>query len=271
MKNKILVPFDFTKVSINALIYAITSNADSEIIVFHVGSSLIDLDKGSGDGQENTPLKLIENSIKKYLKENLSGHDLSNVKIKVSTGIPASQIVKESRSGYDSIVMGSRDKYNLFDKWIGTQSLGVVKQVDIPTYLIPLNAGYNGYSKIVVASDSHLNSPELVNKIKAWNNNSIAFLKFIHVTDNKSDDFKQLSENLIKNIFDNNTPEFGFEFSVIHNNDIKKSLLNSAYNFGADLLISVPKKQNFLNALFYKSLSKEMILEAKIPLLFIPF
>lgn len=271
MKNKILVPFDFSKVSINALIYAIASNTNSEIIVFHVSSSLIDVDKGSGDNYTKTPLQLIEDSIRNYLNEKLLDHDLSKVKIKVSTGIPATQIVKESRLGYDSVVMGSRDKYNLFDKWIGTQSLGVVKQVDIPTYLIPLNAGFNGYSKILVASDSHLNSPELVNKIKAWNNQSLAFLKFIHVTDSKSADFKQLSENLIQNIFSNNTPEFGFEFSVIHDKDIKNSLLNSAYNFGADLLISVPEKQNFLNALFYKSLSKDMILEAKIPLLFMPF
>ena len=191
------------------------------------------------------------------------------INIQIKKGEVVSQIKKHiSSHTYDAIVMGTRDKYDLLDKVIGTVSLAIVKTSDCPLYLIPRYANYRKYNRVMVAADKHLLNNKVGLRIKEWNKDYNAFVTFMHVSNGK-DNYVKSEDILVSELFENGDPSFGFEVTTVQGAKVGKTLLDTAYNIGADLLISMPDKQNFLSALLYKSVTKELIHKSSIPLLFI--
>ena len=165
--------------------------------------------------------------------------------------------------------MGTRDKYTVLDKWIGTISLSVIKTVSIPVYLIPPFAKYKGFNSTLVASDSHIGNKPLVQWIKEWNLPHQSFIRFLHIRNVKNPNFEAEKKTIVEGFFEDEDPTFGFEIISKSNEDISQSLLASAYNYGSDLIVAIPENQTFINALLFKSVSKELIMKSEIPLLFL--
>jgi hypothetical protein len=94
-------------------------------------------------------------------------------------------------------------------------------------------------------------------------------VKFLHIHTGDSDYDIGGSELIINELVAENDPSFGFELAVIQDKNITQSILSSAYNFKADLLIVIPENQSFIHSLLFKSLSKELILQSAIPVLFV--
>ncbi len=262
MENKIAIAFDFSQVSKNALKYAIDSTKKEDILeVIHVDNTLI---RAGSDDHIKT--KMVS-EIKEYLKIK----DLpENLKITVLTG----QIKQELESYineniFDYIIVGTRDKYNLVERWIGTTSLSLVKSLTIPVLLIPRFSFYKKYKKVIVASDYHLTNKALLHQIKIWNKPYGAFVKFLHIKENQDSDYSEESQNIVNVLFEKEPAEFGFEIAVLNSKNISDSLLSAAYNYNADVLITISENQSFMNKLLFKSLSKEMIEKSSIPVLFL--
>jgi nucleotide-binding universal stress UspA family protein len=194
----------------------------------------------------------------------------SNITIKILEGEVVTSLHKYvQEQNVDMMILGTRDKYDLIDRWVGTVSLGLVKLLDIPVYLIPRYSKYKGFSKVMVASDFHLKESKIVEAIKEWNKRYKSYIKFIHIQQNEDDTYSEESDLIVNKLFEKSDPEFGFEISKIKSMDISTSLLASAYNYHADLLIVLPEEQDFISTLLFKSISKEMILKSDIPVLFL--
>lgn len=269
MKN-ILVPLDFTSVGANALKFACKAFGESQITILYVKFSKVNTEDPLIYEQSLLSDDYWKEALKKYLCKEL-GLDRfpENIKLKISSGATVAGIISHCESShYDGIVMGTRDKYNYFDKWFGTTTFGVIKKAKIPVYLIPKYATYSGYKRVMIASDDHLNNAIVLDKITSWNKEHLAFIKFLHIQDSKKDKFHQQKQLLITELFEKNNPEFAFEIEVIRDKDISHSLLASAYNMKADLLMVVPENQNYLQTILFKSISRELILKSDIPLLF---
>ena len=270
--TKILVPMDMTEVSVNAMRYAYDMFPDGEFSILYVDSGQSTREPfylKPGTTKEMVLKEEISNQVKAGLEVTALP---ANVNIKIDRGevIPSvSALAAHTQPDY--IVMGTRDKYNLLDKWIGTISLGVVKSVNCPTYLVPKHATFHNMKKVIVATDHQLEDSKLINWLKRWNKDYNAFVKFLHVQDSEGKDIQSISEKLVQNLFEKDNAEFGFEISNIKSNDIADTLLDKAYNFGADLVIAAPDRQSLFNAILYKSISKELILKSKIPLLFLNY
>lgn len=267
---RILVPVDFSHVSANAFKYALQLASGNELVIVHVTSQVESLgDKPSTSSMETFESQLIK-SLKSYLLKRLRKEDWpNNVSITILSGEPVQEINKfTENNAFDYVVIGTRDNFSLVDRWIGTVSLGLVKTLKMPVYLIPKQSTFNRFDKIVVASDAQLIHEGIIDSIKSWNEPYQAYVKFLHVQENLGDDYEKESMTIIRSLFEKSDPKFGFEIVNMKGQHVKTTLLASAYNFKADLLIAIASHQSFIESLLFSSMSKELIEEARIPLLF---
>jgi len=248
MKN-ILVPIDFTEVGVNALRYALELFPDSNITALHVRTIPVSSYQDVTLNPSFLATGFWKEGLKDHITKELKLDSLpSQVKIKIRFGAVVSTIQQFSEEeNYDAIVMGTRDKYNYFDQWFGTVSMGLVKTSNLPIYLIPKYASYKGYDNVMIASDDNLTDPVLVHKIKNWNVPHNAFVKFLHIQRTKADNFKGASESILNELFEKDDPGFSFEIAVLKDKDIAHSLLASAYDMKGDLLMVLPEDQSFKN------------------------
>ena len=264
--DKILVPIDYTEIACNAIKYARDAYPNASFTIIHINDRSLETNYGSISGS-NAELK----ELTKFVCKCINKKELpANIKIvaRYGTIVPT---MREyiSQNEFDFIVMGTRDKYNLLDNWFGTITLGIVKSTSVPTYLIPKYAKYNQYKKVIVATDKHLNDRSFIRIIKNWNSEFNAFIKFLHVQESATDDFDDVERKIVSELFEEHDVSFGFEIERVEGKNISDSLLASAYNFGADLMVALPDNQSYVDSLLFQSLSKELILKSDIPLLFI--
>ena len=95
------------------------------------------------------------------------------------------------------------------------------------------------------------------------------YVKFLHIKEKPESDYSAESQNIVNVLFEKEPAEFGFEIAVLNSKNITDSLLSAAYNYNADVLITISENQSFMNKLIFKSLSKEMIEKSSIPVLFL--
>lgn len=270
MNKKILVAMDFSHVSVNALKYAYAKHPDCEIHIAHASAPVYSPDESFYYTVKLTSPDEIEEELKGVVSK---AFDESQIPDNVQIHIIKSDIVPGLKSyimnnDIDYLYIGSRDKYDFFDKWIGNIALGIIKSVNIPCYLIPVNATYKPYTKVAVASDYHVKDSAMLNWLKAWNADYNAYVNFIHIITGDNNDFDAEQKVIVEELYEQGEVPFSFEISLVKSADISGSLLNSAYEFGADMLIAFPENQSFLGSLLFKSVSKEFILKSDIPVLF---
>lgn len=269
--KKIAIPFDFSQVSANALNYALGLFKKDDISLIHVSEGMFSKEESLVAEPILTHEKALTNELTKMIINELKLKAVpSNVKIVILDGEIVQSINKYVRSNnFDLVLLGTRDQYDLLDRWIGTISLGLVKVLDLPVYLIPRYSSFKGYNKVLVASDFHLKEEKIIESIKVWNKEYKAYIKFMHIQQNNDDDFGEESDKIVNKLFEKAEPDFGFEIARIKSLDVSDSLLATAYNDHADLLIVLPEEQAFISTLLFKSISKEMILKSNIPVLFL--
>jgi len=269
MKN-ILVLMDFSSVAMNAFKYAYKLFREENLTVIHT-------DQYSGKNPEfigakpgQTKCEFLEGELNSWIKHELDLETLpKNISINVLKGNPLDKIKQVCKEyTFDCLVMGTRDKYSLMDKWLGTVSLSIVKSIDIPIYVIPRYSKYTTFDQVVVSTDSNIKENKVLEKIAKWNEDHSAFLNFLHINKDSSDEISDETDAIVTEYFENNNYNFGFEISSTVGDDVGKTILASAYNKQANLIILLPHEQTFLNSMMINSISKQMILSSTIPMLF---
>ena len=261
---------DFTSVAMNALKYAIGLFEKESLHVLHVTPMAGKTPEFIGGKQGQTKIEFLENELEAYIKHELNtDYEKAFINVQVLTGDPSEVIIDQvEANNYDAVLMGTRDKYNIIDKWLGTISLSLVKSLEIPIYLIPRFAKFSTYDQVVIASDSHLTDDTILEDIAEWNSKHQAFLNFLHIKRNHEDDFKKEREQIVSRYFEENIINFGFEINSLSGSNICKTILANAYNTQAKLIILIPENQSFLKSILINSISKDMILSSDIPMLF---
>lgn len=270
--KKVIVPMDFTEVSLNAFDYAMKSFDKAEFEIVHVTKSLVELNEPVNNDREADRLEVLKDHLADLMYSEFGKDTFTRVKASITIlhGDTVSQIRKHvEKQAYHAMVLGTRDKYDFFDRWIGTISLGLVKSLHLPIYLVPRYAIFKRPKRIMVASDFSPEHEKVVEVIKNWNEQLNAFIKFLHINRRPGREHLAGTEKIVNQLFANSDPTFGFELAVVEDRNISQSILSSAYNFKADLLIVIPENQSFIHSLLFKSLSKDLILQSAIPVLFI--
>ncbi len=266
----ILIPMDFTEVSLNGMSYALSRFPNDQFTILHVLSGLVEVNQVYSVSSGLTPDARIRSEMEEMIHEHLHVQELpENINIEIYYGEPVNVVSNYLKNhSYDAVVLGSRDKYNIFDRLFGSTSLGIVKRSKEPIYVIPRFSKFKGYKKIMVASDEHINNKEIILALNYWNNTN-AQIKFLHVHEGKDDSFTQTKEVLLDSLYEQYQPPFSYEIEEVKGDNLVDSLLANSYNYKADLLIVIARNATFLQSLVYKSVSKELIMKSAIPVLFL--
>lgn len=272
--EKMLVPTDFSSTAANAFRFAIALTGEHalEMTLLHVYHPYFDPDNPM-DGTQNA--KQAEGTMKRmsqFIGENTSPASpnskvLANAQLKKETqfGFAADELVKCSKQ-FDLVVMGTTGDGDLLEQLFGSVSSHVAQHAHCPVLLIPKNATFQGFNTVVFASDDNEADKRSFQHIAGTMDFTSADVHFVHV-EKKSDDgflFTNVKQEQLQQITDK---KIKLTAAEIISENVLKALDEYVAVHQADLLIMRTKQRNFLEKVFHKSMTKQVILKADIPIL----
>ncbi len=260
--RRVLIPTDFSKVSKNAIVYALNlyKNTQSSFTIIHVYQPSIDTIQ-----HEIVDTSLGLHAVKKdnmnqLLLSILSLSEECNIELDSSLeiGFTIETIVKMSND-FDIIVMGSTGSNNIINNFFGGISTGVASKSKCPVLLIPGNINFKPLQNVLYAFNIKKLEEEVLKSVVdfALRNNST--LHFVHISNatNKNDYFSKLPD--IKKV--------SYTTSSIRTGSFTKDINKCIKDKNIDLLIMATKHRKFWDKLFHKSFTKKLAISASIPLL----
>jgi nucleotide-binding universal stress UspA family protein len=275
MKN-ILVPTDFSNTAANAFRFALglVNGQESNVSVLHVYHPYFDpenpLDGSDNQAQEEATRKRLE----AFIGENTSPSapegkaiDLDTVKLhkKIIFGFAADEVVAQSKN-YELIVMGTTGDGDLIEQLFGSVSSHVARHAECPVLLVPPDATFEGFAAVVYASDNESRDRALFQNIAKKLQLKETDIHFVHV-EKQADEAFSFTKVKQENLPTDEAAEIKLTSAEVTSNNILRALNEYATAHRADLLIMRARQRNFLENIFHKSVTKQMILQAKMPIL----
>jgi nucleotide-binding universal stress UspA family protein len=267
----VVVPTDFSPLADNALKYGmdLATAMGSSLMIVHVYQIPISYSE----------VPLITVSIEEIRKA--SEDRLAELKHNIET-ITAGKLVvyTESRLGDVGdeinkltktlqpfvIVMGSRGVTGAGKFFLGSNSLSLISRTNTPVIVVPPGGRFSPYKKIGLTTDFK----GVVNKtpvapIRALVSFFNAELHVLHV------DYKQRNFNPgvpeqtlnLDMLLTGMNPTYNF----IENKDVNEGINDFAEKNNIDLIVTLPQKHSFLESLFEKSLTRELLHHTHIPVM----
>ena len=264
--KKILISTDFSENSYNAANYAVQLFGIKDVEYLLINTYM-----------EPKAVTAVVVSLNDYLrKESLEGleeqlnsiksnFDGINISTKVFYGEPANTINAVSTSeSFDYVVVGTKGASGVENFLIGSNTLEVIKTVDVPLIMVPLNSKYNGMKKIAIASDLHrINHAGLIAplvQIGKDNNAEVCVLN-VHVDETN---YKEAVEGFeLHNKLE--SVEHSFHSEI--NSDVVSGIEKFVDEKEIDLLGMVARHHNFFERIFHKSVTQELSKLAHFPML----
>ena len=138
LKDRILFATDFSDISMRAFLYVekLVEDGCKKVTLLHVQDK-VKLEKYLSDKLEE--FNAIDTERLEMFKKQLISKGADEVEIKILYGIPAKEIVDESKSknGYSLIIMGSQGRGFFHEIFIGSVSHNVARNADVSLLLIP--------------------------------------------------------------------------------------------------------------------------------------
>jgi nucleotide-binding universal stress UspA family protein len=254
----IIVPTDFTSISLNAAQFAarmLAGQYEATLILYHVYESAKDADDA--------------NDQLRALKDQLI--DESIVKIECvaeqSDDFVESLDRKIRYSDAALVVMAINDKSRMEQVISSSNSLRMIEKNLCPVMVIPHNAKYNQIRNVALASDFKdvQNSIPIVPVKRVLG----IFKADLHIVNINSEIYVSLSEEYLeqrKNMLEM-FKEFHPEFYFITTYDFHETLRQFIDDKNIDLVLTFPRKHSFINNLIKGNNTKRLVFESSIPVL----
>ena len=169
----------------------------------------------------------------------------------------------------DFIVIGMKGGGKNFKKIFGSTATSLAKRTNIPVIIVPECASFKTPHNIVFANDTNIDSDKDVpGDLKKITELFKSKLNVVKVIKNKHERLFQTSENAesankVVYAFDTS-----FEYPV--DTDLRHALNDFIKEHHCDMLVMMPRKHGWMERLFTKSETKDMIFHTHIPLLVLP-
>jgi nucleotide-binding universal stress UspA family protein len=267
----IVVPTDFSPLADNALKYGmdLATAMGSSLMIVHIYQIPI--------SYSEVPLITISlEEIKKASEERLAElkHNIETItsgKLVVYAesrlGDVGDEIQKLTKTLQPfAVVMGSRGVTGAGKFFLGSNSLSVINSTATPVIVVPPGGKFSPYKKIGLTTDFK----DVVDKtpvvpVRALVNFFNAELHVLHV------DYKQRN-------FNPGVPEQTLNldmllsgmhptYDYIENKNVNEGINDFAEKNNIDLIITLPQKHSFLESLFEKSLTRELLHHTHIPVM----
>jgi nucleotide-binding universal stress UspA family protein len=266
----ILVPTDFSKPSKVAALYAalLAKKAGAELVIVTVAF-----------GQASSRAMLVSQKLDAEMK-NIAREELeeliNEIKSKVPgkltissqvlSGFPVTQVVQRyvKNKEVDLIVMGTRGATGLQKVLIGSNAAAMIQSSSVPVIIVPNNATFKGFKRIVYATDLTHMEEELatVTDFAKLFKARVEILHVVPESDSTKHNTKQIKSELIKK-----TKYEKISFHLSKNNAVPEAIDNFMIDRKADILIMFTHRLSFFEKLFSRSVTRKLAFHSYIPML----
>ena len=271
--NTILVPTDFSANAKGAFKFAnhLAEIYGANLKVIHVhnpaSDGIIPNEIGSATLMESAKNEMLDRFVKSGTSDSMSDV-VTELMIdkELIVGFAAEEIVRYSKEDeIDMIVMGTRGKSGAIEQLFGSVSTHVSQKAACPVWLIPDGYDFSKIDNIICASNYEMVDQEVIETIFQYAETLKSKIHFVHVEkENKSD---PMGELVLEKLFRQKLPDQDFIFSSIEHQSVWEGVCQYASKKDANLIALVTKQRGFLDSLFHKSVTKQVILHAKCPIL----
>jgi nucleotide-binding universal stress UspA family protein len=258
-----LVPVDFSETSKNAAKYAIRLAGQvhgSSVILYNVSD----------------PVTLM--SLSEHSRMALSAKELEKLKDKIpSRGATVTCIAEEgslmpnlikytAENPIDLIIMGTTGATNLKKVFMGSNTLNVVKSVNVPVMIIPPSVKFRPIKSVLFTSD--FKDVEATTPFDALKKIVNLFGSKLHIVNVDSEHYIELSEVYKKEraLMEEKLGSYNPEFAFIRAFDFLQGVSQFIETKNIDAIVTIPKKHSFLSGMFVVSNTKKLGYNSKVPI-----
>lgn len=266
--NHILVPFDFSHNSRNALRYAakLAKLAQANITVLHAYDRAAVLEGMTPDGTEAGMHK------EQHHLQSHFGLPESVVFVKTAEGELVDVVSAFlATNEVDLVVMGTRGASGLQEVLVGSRTVELLQEIEVPLLIIPEQASNASVSKILLCSDlkevEDDNNLDLVKELALLYNAKVR-IAHVHQHGEVSTYENQLERGRELSVF---RPEVDVAYLQIKGKTILDGIRHYLHQKAdIDLLVMINRKHSFVESLFQVNHTHKMAYHTHLPLLVLP-
>jgi len=268
--KKFLVPVDFSDTSIHAAKYAVAlcrDIPDSEIILYHVYShiSFATLtSREEGSRQKVTEAELNE------VKSNISEGN-GNISVVAEEGSFVESLCDYALgNSVDMVIMGITGSSRITQVFMGTNTLNVIRHIDIPVMIIPALATYTGLKKAVFTSD--FKDVARTTPFASLKKILDIFKPELEILNVDSEHYVELTPEykIEREAMEDKLGSYNPEFAFLRSYDFLEGISSFVDTKEMDAIITVPRKHGFLSQLFKTSHTKKLAYHSRVPIIAVP-
>jgi len=267
--DKIIIPIDFSEVSINAFAYGHRLATDLNAITKAVHVFMPSAQELLESATINIDHVLLRES---YLDDfvgsfnNDWGSDLMKASLidsEFRVGFPADQILESIEENDAALtVLGTTGQSTFLRQWFGSVSTKIMDEATSPVLAIPKEATYHGIHKIVFAYEDIDQDKAVIDQLVEFADRFGAEIHLVHVETGGTPDPGFHLKELITKMY----PSALIKVQTIKSKEIAKSISNYAIAHSIDLVCLSTHKKSFLEQLSDDNITQQMALK-DLPLL----
>jgi nucleotide-binding universal stress UspA family protein len=268
--NTILVATDFSDASRNASVYGVNlaRALNAKVLLFNTykvatPAPALSVSVSGYDVMMQTDKRLLDEAA--FLDP-----DSEMIDVSCDEGETADAIINiASEKKADLIIAGMKGKGKNIKKIFGSTATSLIKKSNIPVIIVPEEAQFTALRTILYATDREPDAcgPQL-DQITAITAAFDSTLYVLRLTDDENAAVYEKLHLAGKNSGESNQEDAFFQFPV--GTDITQSLNKFIRKHHVDMVVMMPHKREWLERLFKKSETKDMIFHTHIPVLVIP-
>lgn len=273
--KKILFPTDFSETANNAFIYALNLAKATDAEIYVLNCYEMPIISSTSSGQPELVSK-VYNSIElnhfekfkeqvPYMRKIAENTDASaiNLTFIFEEGLLLSIIKKiASKEEIDYIVMGTNGANTLEKKLLGSTTVSVMNNINLPILCIPKEAKFHSLDNIGFATQLKNTDKKGIETISKIANKLKTTFKCLHVLRDEKSDYESTLNKWIEEF-----SPLGVTFHTVLNKDIEKSVFFFIDEYDIDVMCIVKRQLNFFESLFTSSLSQKLAYHSYIPVL----
>lgn len=272
MKN-ILVATDFSEASNNAAIYAseLARALDARLVLFNTYQASLPV----SEAPVFITKEELESAAQNKLKSNVEKLDIAyteNITTGYSEGPAVNTILKAAaETKADLIIVGMKKTGKGVRRIFGSTVTGLIRKTGIPMLVVPEEAKYTPVMTIALANESDMEPYADHHILDSLREIAERFHSKVYLV--------RIAEDRIKEGFEiNNSPlkltsmlrTLDPVYECIEGNNIPVALDDFTARYHVDILAMLPHQHSLLERWFFKSTTRKMVFETRLPLLILP-
>ena len=269
--KKVLIPTDRSENAKHALKYALNlfQGEAVEFVLFqsfdiptYTADMPMPIDVVGADELK----RVLQEDVDKLKQENSANeYSFSAIVESGSLTLNIEQLVEDQ--GIDLVVMGTKGASGLAAAVIGTNTADVIQAATCPVLAVPESADVEALPKqILFASDNKgLSNADVIAPMIDFASKNKAHIHIMNVLDEGK--MTTVDEAVAGLKIDHLLESFEHTFHFENSNDKAEAIENYLNTHDIDMLAVIPRKNNFFDAIFHRSVTRKLTLHTKVPLL----